>query len=117
MQRLRSQSAESAPPRPASEARPAVSDVHLRNYDFDRGYDLRVVIFRGEETCVRETYHAGPGWSRSVHLDLPPDTYEVLVTLDGEKTRRSECALGPAPEDSLLVEFGNGSLALTQGLY
>jgi hypothetical protein len=99
------------------DAAPMVGDVHLRNHDFERGYDIELVVYRDEEVVFSERYYARPGWSRSVQLGLSAGTYDVLVTLDNDQSRREPCRIGPAPVDSVLVECGNGSVTLSRGIY
>lgn len=43
--------------------------------------------------------------------------YDLAVTVeDGERTDERQCPVGEAPEHSVLVECGNGCVAVTSGL-
>lgn len=111
------QRTEAASESPDSRPDERVEDVHLRNYDFDRAYDLELVVEDGDETVLSRRFYARPGWSRSLSECLPAGDYEIVVSLDGQVTERGRCRIGDDPDDSVLIECGNGCVSITQGLY
>ncbi|MFT4922861.1 MAG: hypothetical protein ACI8XM_002080 [Haloarculaceae archaeon] len=93
-------------------------DVHVRNYDVRRTYDLVVSV--ESESGTREfdrRYTLRPGQCRSLVDVLSAGTYDVTVALDPVSQQTRKCAIGPAPDDTALVEVGNGIVSISQGLY
>lgn len=90
--------------------------LHLRSYDHRRGYDLTVEARRldGERTFERR-YYLPPGEAVDED-DLPAGVYELTVTLDNDDSEQLRCRLDAAPGHTAVIEVGNGTLSLTQGL-
>jgi len=47
----------------------------------------------------------------------PADESDVVVELDGRRRDRARCTVDPSPDGTALVEIGNGTVSVTQGLY
>lgn len=96
--------------------RRTVADLVVRNHDFDCGYDLAVTVEDGERVVFEVRCYVGPGQWRVLDPDIAPGLYDVTVTLDGERADERQCPVGETPEHSVLVECGNGCVAVTPGL-
>lgn len=93
-------------------------DVHLRNYDPFCEYDLTMTVTDGRGDLVfRRRYYFQPGEVESERDLLEPGTYEVTVELDNRRRETATCRVGPAPEQTVHVELGNGTVSVTEGLY
>lgn len=95
--------------------RQTVSDLVVRNHDFDCGYDLAVTVNDGERVVFEKRCYVGPGQWRALDSALAPGLYDVTVTLDGESIDERQCPVGEAPVHSVLVECGNGCVTVTPG--
>lgn len=93
-------------------------DLHVRNYDVRRTYDVAVSAESDSGTREFERrYTLRPGQCRSLTGVLPDGTYDVTVALDPVSEETVACRIGPAPEATALVEVGNGVVSVSQGLY
>lgn len=93
-------------------------DAHLRNYDPYREYDLALTLRDDDgQVCFEETYYFQPGQSVTVCDALDPGRYEVTAVLDATRRETATCRVGPAPAHTILVELGNSTVSVTQGLY
>lgn len=102
----------------ASRQSPRSEDIYMRNYDPYWGYDLDVrVLGRGEEPVFESSYCLQPGEGRSVENVIAPGEYEVVVELDARHEARADCRVSSAPDHTIHVELGNGTVSLTEGLY
>jgi hypothetical protein len=88
--------------------------LQCRNYDHDRGYDLTVTLQRDGTCALARRYHLQPGAVRCLGDLVPAGTWTVVVTLDGGAPRRATCTIGPNPDETAVVECGNGALAVSQ---
>jgi|GEM_PF-1562210 len=93
-------------------------DIYVRNYDPTWGYDLKVTALgSGDEPVFESRYYCQPGEGISVENVLAPAEYEVCVELDNRHEVRAECRVSSAPEHTIHVELGNGTVSLSEGLY
>lgn len=93
-------------------------DLHIRNYDPHKAYDLTVSVEDpAGRTVFEERYYLQPGQRRSEKRILDRGTHEVTVTLDNVRKRSIEAEVGPDPERTVLIEVGNDTVSVTQGLY
>jgi hypothetical protein len=92
-------------------------DVFIRNFDTQRSYDLTVRIRDAEGIVFANRYYLTPGRTEHETDRLTAGKYEVIVELDGRRRRQQTCRIGSAVEDTVLVEIGNGTVSITQGLY
>lgn len=97
-------------------AGPDSEDLHVRNFDIERGYVLRVEV-RDDETVLTREYRLGPGEQRSETDRLAPGTYTVVASLDGGRRRVARCTIDDRPSSAALIEVGNGTVSVTDGLY
>lgn len=92
-------------------------EIHIRNFDVSQSYHLTVSVSDGERTVLRNRYHLPPGKTESVLGRLPASEYEVRVTLDGLRQQTIRCAIDGTPRGTALIEVGNGTLSVSEGLY
>lgn len=102
---------------PTRDVRAVTEDVFIRNYDVRQGYDLTIWICDGAEHVYESRFHLTPGANRSVLDGIPPGIYDVTVELDGYRRESCQCAIGPESDRTVLVELGNGTVSVTEGLY
>lgn len=91
--------------------------LHIRNYDRDWSYDLSIEIIDSDgEVSINERYYLQPMEVKSI-VDIVPDgTHEVRATLDDSVEDTLQCRIDSSPENTAVIEIGNGTLSLTQGL-
>lgn len=90
--------------------------VHIRNHDHQWGYDLALEVVDGDgRTVFEDRYYLQPDQVESELDALPAGEYEVRATLDNLQEATLECPIGPDPEQTVVVEMGNGVLSLTAG--
>ncbi|MFC7134282.1 MULTISPECIES: hypothetical protein [Salinibaculum] len=99
-----------------TEAAPT-EDIHIRNYDVQHSYRVRVTVTDGRETVFARRYTLDPGQSTSERDIVDAGTYDVTVALDSHRSARTRCRLADSPDDTALVEVGNGIVSVSQGLY
>lgn len=92
-------------------------EIHIRNFDYNQSYDLTLSVRMDGESTLSNTYHLTPGRRISEIYQLPAGIYEVEVSLDSDQTETARCEIGSTPERTALIEVGNGTVSLTQGLY
>lgn len=92
--------------------------LHVRNYDISNTHTVSVAVtdLDGSRVFARR-YHLRPGQARSEQGALPPDTYDVLVYADGLDRVDVRVEVGTQPEETVLVELGNGITSVSQGVY
>lgn len=92
-------------------------DIHIRNYDHQWGYDLTITAQDDDGEVVFEKRYYLPSGRTVSELDvLPSGEYEVVATLDNLKEETLRCRIDDGPEQSILIEIGNGAFSLTEGL-
>ena len=92
-------------------------ELHIRNFDIRRSYDLTVRFERDGHVVFCEQYYLTPGKTVTEIDRIWPGEYEVVVELDGRRREAAICRVGPAPDDTTLVEVGNGTVSITEGHY
>ncbi|SDJ93382.1 hypothetical protein SAMN05216226_11250 [Halovenus aranensis] len=92
-------------------------ELHLRNFDLNREYTLTVQVSDGDGLVFANRYYLTPGKTVSELGRIPPGEYEVRVELDGRRQQTATCEIDRTPRETALVEVGNGTVSLTQGLY
>jgi len=109
--------------RAASEEREASSvaqrseEIHVRNFDVTRAYDLTVEVRDSRGLAFATRYYLTPGKTVSELGRLPPGEYEVHVELDGRREQTAVCEIDGTPVGTALIEVGNGTVSVTEGLY
>jgi hypothetical protein len=92
-------------------------EIHVRNFDVRRSYDLTIEVRDDQGLVFANRYHLTPGKTISELDRLAPGEYEVRVQLDGRRRQTTVCEIGESPEQTALVEVGNGTVSVTEGLY
>lgn len=92
-------------------------EIHIRNFDFRRAYDLTVEVRDEQGLVFANRYHLTPGRTVSELDRLPPGEYEVTVQLDGRREQTTQCEIDKTPAKTALIEVGNGTVSVTEGLY
>lgn len=106
------------PPRSRSEAETVLSeDIHIRNFDVKHAYDLRLELSIGEDVVFTDRYYLLPGATRSETNQLPSNEYTVVAILDGHRCDSTRCRIDSHPSQTALIEVGNGTVSITEGLY
>lgn len=105
---------------PSLESPPDVvgsEDIHLRNYDYQWGYDIVVEVVEPTGDAVFEKrYYLQPGRVESELDAIPAGEYEIRAVLDGQERSEITGRIGPGLDGTAVIEVGNGALSLTQGL-
>lgn len=92
-------------------------EIHIRNFDVERTYDLTVTVQDGDGIVFANRYHLKPGTTVSELDRLAAGEYVVQVKLDGRQQAVAECIVNETPEKTALIEVGNGIVSVTEGLY
>lgn len=114
----------------AETVRTRCEQLHLRNYDERRRYRLSVSVSRPEGGPEHEsTYELGPGAVSSELEIVPPGRYEVAVSAAfrpapeehpggtaGTDEETANCNVGDRAPQTVVVECGNGIVAVSEGL-
>ena len=103
---------------------------HLRNYDESRQYRLTVSVSRPNRGLEREIdYELPPGQAASDFEAVSPGRYEVHVSgsfrpagqerhhgTTGSDEESASCNIGDRPQQTVVVECGNGIITVSEGL-
>jgi hypothetical protein len=114
----------------AETVRTRSEQLHLRNYDESRRYRLTVSVSRPGTPVEHEaTYELDPGDATSELEIAPPGRYEVRVSgtfrpagreradgTVGADGTTANCNVGDRPQQTVVVECGNGIVAVSEGL-
>lgn len=114
----------------AETVRTRCEQLHLRNYDGSRRYRLTVTVSRPGTPVEHEaTYELDPGDAASELEIAPPGRYEVRVSgsfrpageersdgTAGTDEATANCNVGDRPPQTVVVECGNGVVAVSEGL-
>jgi hypothetical protein len=96
---------------------PRCEDVHIRNFDIERVYDLTLKVRDEDGLSFANQYHLTPGKTVSELDRLPPGYYVVEATINDRRSDMTVCEIGLTPAKTVLVEIGNGTVSITEGLY
>ncbi len=92
-------------------------EIHIRNFDTSRSYNLTVEVRNSKGLVFASRYYLTPGKTVSELGQLPPDEYTVSVELDGRRQQTVRCDIDETPGQTALIEIGNGTVSVTEGLY
>lgn len=92
-------------------------EIHIRNFDANRAYDLTITVRDSQGLVFANRYYLTPGKTVSELGRLPAGEYEVQVELDGRRQRTALCEIDETPARTALIEVGNGTVSVTEGLY
>jgi hypothetical protein len=90
-------------------------DIHIRNYDRSRSYDLTVTVHGDGDPLFEASYHLYPGQVGTVSGVLDPAEYRVTVEFEDGPPVRAECRVSNAPEHTVYVQVGNGLVSVSDG--
>jgi hypothetical protein len=97
---------------------PCGTDVHIRNYEVQASHSVEVTVFADlDSVAFSERYHLRPGQSESVCDALPAGRYTVEIRCDGLQRNRAQCDVGGQPDQTTMIEVGNGAVSIMQGRY
>jgi hypothetical protein len=88
--------------------------LHLRNYDQAAGYDLNIRLRRDGRCAVDQRLYLQPGGIRCLGKLVPPGEWQVVVSLSGKQPTRERCSLGPSIAQTVVIECGNGVVAVNE---
>jgi|APHM01.1.fsa_nt_gi hypothetical protein len=88
----------------------------LRNYHNDT--HVLTVRFRDadDETVFHRRYPLTGGVAVSVAARLERGVYRITARLDDGPTATSDCLVGSGPDETALVEIGNGIMSVAEGV-
>jgi hypothetical protein len=92
-------------------------EVHIRNFDVERTYSLTLTLRDEDGLVFANRYHLKPGKAVSELDRLPPGKYVVHAKLNGRRHEFAVCEINESPAKTVLVELGNGTVSVTEGLY
>jgi hypothetical protein len=98
---------------------PVVSEACLtiRNYDNHISHEVMVRFYdAADNVAFKGSYTLSSLDVVSVSQRLDRAVYRVDVEVDGETTVEAECLIGSGPNETALVEVGNGLLSVTEGV-
>jgi len=89
----------------------------IRNYDGTVTHEL-CVLFRdaSDDVAFRRTFTVAPMETVTVRTRLERAVYRIEARLDGDGTASTECLIGSGPDETALVETGNGTISVVEGL-
>ena len=88
-------------------------EIHARNYDHERAYDLRIEIrVPGGDVVYGDRYYLQLRASASETGVVAPGAYRVEAVLDNDGRRSRRCRIGSAAGHTAGLEVGNGVLIL-----
>lgn len=92
-------------------------DILIRNYDHQSGYDLHLTVVTSTgHTTVQKRYYLPPGGVVSECDLLPSVDCEITATLNDVQETSRHCRVDSSPDHTAVIEIGNGTLRLTEGL-
>jgi hypothetical protein len=104
---------------PATDADRFVSDesVVVRNYDGTDSHRITVRLTDpADETALERTYVVDPQATLAVSARLERTVYSVEATVDDDLRASARCLVGSGPDETVLVETGNGAVDVSEGL-
>jgi len=98
---------------------PVVSEecLTIRNYDSHLSHGVTVRFFdANDDIAFERSYELSPLDVVSVSQRLERAVYRVDAVVDGDTHVDAECLIGSGPNETALVEIGNGLLSVTDGV-
>jgi hypothetical protein len=92
-------------------------EIYVRNFDISRTYHLTVEVRDSKGLVFGNRYRLTPGKTVSELGQLPPGEYEIHVELDGRRRQTVRCEVDGTLDKTALIEVGNGTVSVTEGLY
>jgi hypothetical protein len=93
-------------------------DIHVRNHDIAERHSVELVVRddRGRRV-FQNRYYLAPGQAESECDVLGSGSYVVEVYCDGVRRQQRKCHVGDQPDQTALIELGNGLVSVTEGIY
>ncbi|MFC7074655.1 hypothetical protein ACFQJ7_08140 [Halovenus rubra] len=105
--------------KPQRQTTPQVSEecLVIRNYDGDESYTVTVQYWdvKGESVYTREVT-VGPLETITFESRLQRRAYRVVASLDSGERAETTCLIGSGLSETALVETGNRTVSVTDGL-
>lgn len=93
-------------------------DILIRNYDHRSGYDLHLTVStHPDNTTFQKRYYLPPGAVVSECDLLRSIDCKITAVLDDVQEVSRHCRIDSSPDHTAVIEIGNGTLSLTEGLY
>lgn len=92
-------------------------EIHIRNFDTRRTHSLTIKVRDSQGLVFANRYQLTPGKTASELGQVPPGEYEIHVKLDGRRRQTARCEVDGTLDKTVLVEVGNGTVSVTEGLY
>lgn len=89
------------------------SEVVIRNHDHNRSYTVTVDVERLDAPA--ETHDIGPGTVRCLSVG-PHSAVQVEARIATGASDTAQCELGSQPDETALIEVGNGLISVTNGV-
>jgi hypothetical protein len=96
--------------------RQKATPVLLRSYDHQCAYDVHIEIVDDGETLFESRYYLQPVQTKCETRSVPDGTYDVHVSVDNTDSAVMECRLDSTVAHTAVIEVGNGTFALSEGL-
>lgn len=90
-----------------------VEDVRLRNYDGRSSHEVAVTLRRDGGVVFERSFDLPPGAAASEVDAVDAGRYDVQVEVDGRAGELDGCRIDEWPENTVLVEVGNGAVSVT----
>ncbi|WP_247006166.1 hypothetical protein [Halorientalis litorea] len=104
---------------PSTAEQPAVSDesVVVRNYDSADAHEVTVRLLDADDEVVfSQTNVVPPQAVVSIFEPLDRGVYCVEAQLTDAELDSAECLVGSGPDETALVELGNGIVSVVDGI-
>lgn len=104
---------------PSQESTQVVSEQSLvvRNYDGSRAHELRISFVDSDgEVAFTRALVVEPLETIAVQTRLERAVYRVEARLDDRERDSAECLVGSGPNETALVETGNGTVSVAEGI-
>jgi hypothetical protein len=93
------------------------ADLFIRNFDTNRVNHVTVRVRDEDRIAFASRYALTPGKTECECDRLPPGEYDLVVEMDNHRRETATCQIGSGHEHTALIEVGNGTVSVTQGLY
>jgi hypothetical protein len=89
----------------------------IRNYDGRTSHEITVrFVDAGDEVALERTYALSPGDVVSVATRVERGVYRVEAHTEDGTFVGTECLVGTGPDETALVEVGNGLVSVSEGV-
>ena len=89
----------------------------IRNYDASKTYTVHVQVHNAAGKCVCErTLQATPSRAVTVEMCCEAATYTITAQIETGSVDMAECRVGSGVDQTALIETGNGSVRVADGL-